>query len=305
MLYNVKHKYLNLYLIVAFVAISGIYNKAYGGGYSAAFNVFIEEGTCIDTLSICHTPTTCINKEWSIENNTIVPSSGQLFTYRYGDGTAPSSSAVHSYSLTGAYTITVTAEANASCPAKSFRSLVIVNDKCEIPVCVNDISICHAPTACINKEWSIENNTITPSSGQLFTYRYGDGTAPSSSSVHSYSLTGAYTITVTAEANASCPAKSFRSLVIVNDNCETPVCVNNISLCHPPTACINKEWSIENNTIAPSSGQLFTYNYGDGTSPSTSSVHSYSLTGAYTVTVTAEANVSCPAKSFRSLVSSK
>ena len=78
-----------------------------------------------------------------------------------------------------------------------------------------------------------------------------------------YSLTGAYTVTVTAEANVSCPAKSFRSLVIVNDNCETPVCVNNISLCHPPTACINKEWSIENNTITPSSGQLFTYRYGD------------------------------------------
>ena len=124
----------------------------------------------------------------------------------------------------------------ASCPAKSFRSLVIVNDNCETPVCVNNISLCHSPTACINKEWSIENNTITPSSGQLFTYNYGDGTAPSSSPVHSYSVTGAYTITVTAVANASCPAKSFSSTVIVNDKCETLVCVNDLAICHSPNS---------------------------------------------------------------------
>ena len=234
-----------------------------------------------------------------------MPSGGsQVFTYNYGDGSLPKSSPVHSYSLTGAYTITVTAVGNAICPSKSFSSFVLVNDKCETPVCVNDVAICHAPTACINKEWSIANNTIVPSGGsQVFTYNYGDGSLPKSSPVHSYSLTGAYTITVTAVGNAICPSKSFSSFVLVNDKCETPVCVNDIAICHTPTACINKEWSIANNTIVPSGGsQVFTYNYGDGSLPKSSPVHSYSLTGAYTITVTAVGNAICPSKSFSSFV---
>ena len=166
----------------------------------------------------------------------------------------PKSSPVHSYSLTGAYTITVTAEGNAICPSKSFSSFVLVNDKCETPVCVNDIAICHSQTACINKEWSITNNTILPSGGsQVFTYNYGDGSLPKSSPVHSYSLTGAYTITVTAEGNASCPAKTLSSIVFITDSCLNPctglsflsVAASNASVCFGQSSTLTASGAVE------------------------------------------------------------
>ncbi len=266
----------------------------------------LASGKCVNTLDFCHSPTACVNTEVTFNNLTTGATENPVFTFDYGDGTSPGASPVHIYSSVGTYTVTLTAGATASCPSQSLSSIIIVNNACNLASgkCVNTLDFCHPPIASINKEVTFDNLTASATENPVFTFDYGDGTSPGTSPVHTYSSIGTYTVTLTSGATASCPSQSLSNIIIINNayNIASGKCVNTLDFCHPPTACINKEVTFDNLTASTTENPVFTFDYGDGTSPGTSPVHTYSSIGTYTVTLTSGATASCPSQSLSNII---
>ena len=206
-------------------------------------------------------------------------SSGGAITnwaWNYGNGvTASSQSPTYTYPSSGNYTVTLTVTDVNACTASATQS-VIVNPT---PI----ISFGTSSTlGCLPVNATFSNAT---SSATNFSWNFGDGSAASTSlsPTHAYTAVGVYSVTLTA-SNTNCTSTSTQSnLITVN-------AVPHSSFSAPATTCLGDAVNLSN--LSAANGATisgYSWNFGDGSSLSTSTnpSHTYSLAGTYNVTLNA------------------
>ena len=241
------------------------------------------------------------------------------FSINWGDGnfqdniTFPIS---HTYNSTGAYSMVISAIGTNDCSnSKTYIIKNVSNPLGGINSPGSTTNLC-APTS--NLQFSI-SSWGTNSLDTTYTINYGDGTPiqvltqnqmiasvyydvanPSNSS--SYPIPHIYT-------TSSCPATSFiLTLDITNACATTPLTLGNILILIKPTAdftvppksCVNTSVLFTNTTTNGygqncSQSSIYTWDFGDGSpiittplGPPTNINHTYTTSGTYTVTLTAQ-----------------
>ena len=206
-------------------------------------------------------------------------SSGGAITnwaWNYGNGvTASSQSPTYAYPSSGNYTVTLTVTDVNACTASATQ-----------PVIVNPTPIISFGTSstsgCLPVNATFSNAT---SSATNFSWNFGDGSAASTllSPTHAYTSVGVYSVTLTA-SNTNCTSTSTQSnLITVN-------AVPHSSFSAPAATCLGDAVNLSNLSAANGSTiSGYSWNFGDGSSLSTSTnpSHIYSLAGTYNVTLNA------------------
>lgn len=226
--------------------------------------------TVCQTLNVtCTAPTA--NFSFVTTGNTIVTTnttanpSGSPITYAwsFGDGTtSTATSPTHAYTSTGVFQVCLVA--SSICGADTF--------------CQNVIVSCVPPTAGFTSSVTDSIVTLTNTSSlnsTAFTWTFGDGSPASTltNPTHTYSAPGTYTI-----------------CLIVSNTCGLDTICNTVTItCTNPTSGYNVSLSngvatFTDISLLPTS---WFWSFGDGsTSTQQNPIHSYSISGTYTVCLT-------------------
>jgi PKD repeat protein len=241
------------------------------------------------------------------------------FSINWGDGNTQANVTFpisHTYSATGAYSMTITATGNNGCVnTKTYIIKNVSNPLGGLNSPGSTQNLC-APTS--NLQFSI-SNWGTNSLDTTYKVNYGDGSPllvltqnqlnsssyfnsanPSNST--NYPIPHIYT-------SSNCPATSFEVKLDVTNACgTTPFTPGGITILTKPTAnftapaksCINSSVLFTNTTVSGfgqncSQGSVFTWDFGDGSALVTTALsapqnisHTYTTSGTYTVTLTAQ-----------------
>ncbi|MBG6111013.1 gliding motility-associated-like protein [Flavobacterium sp. CG_9.10] len=279
---------------------------------------FIDIGNQFDPFSNCGNASS--NSTYSISvGNTSASTCISSFSINWGDGNTQANIAFpisHTYSSIGAYSMTITATGvngcvnsktyiikNVSNPLGGLNSPGSTQNLCA-PTPNLQFSISNWGTNSLDTTYKIDygdgSPIITLTQNQLNSSTYYNSSSPSNSA--NYPIPHIYTST-------SCPATSFEVKLDVTNACgTTPFTLGNISILTKPTAnftapvnsCSNTSVLFTNTTISGYGqncvqGSIYKWNFGDGTPIITTPIsspqninHTYTNSGTYTVTLTAE-----------------
>jgi len=152
----------------------------------------------------------------------ISTSCGTGFTYawNYGDGGANTTSTTHTYTTAGAYNVTLYMSPNIYCKPYSVTHALTITNCC--PTCsVLDFTM---PTVCRGVSASFVSSSTCDPGAPALQWNFGEGGGFSTTSTHTYSTNGTYTVTLSKPASGSCLEKLISKTVTVTD-C-VPACVN-------------------------------------------------------------------------------
>ena len=203
------------------------------------------------------------------------------WNWDFGDGnTSKQTSPVHTYSLPGAYLVSLLVRNNISgCDFTTVKTIQVVNVKAAF--FASDTIIC-------------KGGNITFTSGlslaevQSFDWDFGDGTvsnsATSTTATHLYTAAGNYTVRLIITDILGCKDTLIKSTYIRIDG---PTARFTPSV---PGSCLNSQITFNDASVSDSTHpiQTWSWNYGDGTSETLSAPpfqHNYTTPGAYTVTL--------------------
>ncbi|WP_369769399.1 PKD domain-containing protein [Flavobacterium sp. WC2416] len=279
---------------------------------------FTDVNNLFDPFSNCSNASS--SSAYSITvGNTSASTCISSFSINWGDGNTQANVTFpisHTYSATGAYSMTITATGNNGCVnTKTYVIKNVSNPLGGLNSPGSTQNLC-APTS--NLQFSI-SNWGTNSLDTTYKVNYGDGSPilvltqnqlnsssyfnsanPSNST--NYPIPHIYT-------SSNCPATSFEVKLDVTNACgTTPFTLGNITILTKPTAnftapsksCINSSVLFTNTTISGFgqnciAGSIYTWDFGDGSPVVPTSIsapqnisHTYSTSGTYTVTLTAQ-----------------
>ena len=204
-------------------------------------------------------------------------SSGAYYAWDFGDNQYNyTASPSHIYGANGIYTITLwVSDSSTSCNSSVTQTLSISNVSCNLSSGFSYI---------ITNGYVMFTNTSTGTyPGTSYVLSYGDATSnafPSNSFNtwgHSYSASGSYTVTLTAQNSTAC-VSSYSTVISVT----VPGCSLNAGF----TYTVNSNGTVNfNNTTTGASGSAnYYWNFGIGSSWMASPpTQTYSSTGQYTV----------------------
>jgi gliding motility-associated-like protein len=279
---------------------------------------FTDVNNLFDPFSNCGNASS--SSAYSITvGNTSASTCISSFSINWGDGNTQANVTFpisHTYSATGAYSMTITATGNNGCV--NTKTYVIKNVSNPLGGLNSPGSTQNLCAITSNLQFSI-SNWGTNSLDTTYKVNYGDGSPilvltqnqlnsssyfnsanPSNST--NYPIPHIYT-------SSNCPATSFEVKLDVTNACgTTPFTLGNITVLTKPTAnftapsksCINSSVLFTNTTISGFgqnciAGSIYTWDFGDGSPAVTTSIsapqnisHTYSTSGTYTVTLTAQ-----------------
>jgi len=245
---------------------------------------FTVNGGCLNTIS------------QFVNSSTISPGNIALYTWNFGNGvTSNSINPAYTYTLPGTYTPTLSAISNQGCMSSMVNTLVIH----PLP------SIIFSPgAACVNSPiQTINASSITPGSITSYTWDFADGsTSALFNPNHTFTNSGTYVVTLTAQSNQGCINSGTRNFTIhpypsIGISPLLNSCTNNTIVVQP-----NISITGINNTI-----NGYTVNFGDGSAPVISTLiaspvtHVYSLHNTYTISIFAGSN-GCTASTATTIV---
>jgi gliding motility-associated-like protein len=119
---------------------------------------------------------------------------------------------------------------------------------------------------------------------------FGDGkTSPEQNPVHIYDRPGTYNVVLTAITDSKCSETSSAFPIVINPQ--------PLSDFDAKGLCVGKPVLLTENSTIENPGTIvkWTWNFGDGSTPSTEQhpVHKYNATGSYTITLTTESDKGC------------
>jgi gliding motility-associated-like protein len=242
----------------------------------------------------------CLGTSASFIDQSTAPSSTiTQWLWDFGNGqTSTAKDPVHTYSLAGTYTVSLTATSAIGCVSQVVTKNIIVNP---LPIASFSFS---SPQCAGGLITFTDNSTANAGNIITWTWNMGDGSAAvvrnsNAPFTHSYPSAGNYTVTLFVETNKGCISPVKTEVIMIH-----PLPVPGFIL---PDNCLNDPFSqfIDTSTIANGTASQFTYlwNFGDPNStpsnPNTSTLkdpkHKYSVVGAYNVTLTVTSAQGCVA----------
>jgi len=222
----------------------------------------------------------CVNAAIYMSTSGTIDSSSKLGTYlwTYGDATAPTTVANHTYKANGTYNIKLLLTTMYGC-----------SDSVIHPITPNAVTVPKITynLACVGKTVRFTDSSGATSS--TYSWRYGDLTSnlgvDSNREFHVYKDTGTYIVWLTIQNGSNCIDSAFRKITIPGYPKATfsaaNVCVGNAT--------------IFKNTTATSNVHVFTWNFGDGSALSNipNPTYKYAAAGTYTVELTATSAYGC------------
>jgi len=222
----------------------------------------------------------CVNAPIYMSTSGTIDSSSKLgtYTWTYGDGTAPTAVANHTYKANGTYNIKLLLTTMYGC-----------SDSVTHPITPNAVTVPKITynLACVGKTVRFTDSSGATSS--TYSWRYGDLTSnlgvDSNREFHVYKDTGTYIVWLTIQNGSNCIDSAFRKITIPGYPKATfsaaNVCVGNAT--------------IFKNTTATSNVHVFTWNFGDGSALSNipNPTYKYAAAGTYTVELTATSAYGC------------
>lgn len=224
---------------------------------AGTFNFTVNTtGTCIQKTA---TGTLIINAlpipDFSLSNPTCetkvltftdlsVPNSGaiNIWSWNFGDaGISNIQSPTHTYTNSGAYTVTLSVTTNKGCTSNPvLNRLVTVNPQPATGFIL--------PEVCLSDTYAQFTDTTRITSGTIasWLWNFGDpGSGPLNSSVlqnpqHSYTAVGIYIATLTTTSNSGCVTTLSQSFTVNGD-----IPVSNFNALNPATMCANDSIAIQ------------------------------------------------------------
>jgi len=213
------------------------------------------------------------------------------YLWNFGDGgTATTANASHTYAAGGSYNVTLTQTNGPGCT----NSEVQVVTAMDIPIVAisgadfdGDLNNCLLPADPSTSEIVTFSNTTV--NGVSYSWNFGDGsgiftTASLADFTHTYNAYGTYTVTMTATHANGCTASTTLTVVFEKYvSAAMTLDITEYSGCAPHDLGTLTNLSVNANQ--------YTWNFGDGTIITTASpippVHSYTVAGSYTISLTA------------------
>jgi PKD repeat protein len=257
-------------LDAAFLTNSGTASATLGTVGNHLLTLISYNGQCYDTLTttvvVTNSPpalafsSSAVNRTHSFANNSV---NGTSWYWTFGDGgTSTLQNPVHTYAANGTYTVCLIG--TNGCGADTLCQQVTVT----------------CPLANINFSYSVSNRTVTvtnlSSNATSYEWLWGDGgsTILANPLPHTYATYGTYNLCLIAVN--SCGSDTFCQTV--NVVCQLPVPAFTNSNSGPTFTFSN----------ASTGATTYFWTFGDGTnSTAANPVHTYSVTGSYTVCLTA------------------
>lgn len=136
---------------------------------------------------------------------------------------------------------------------------------------------------------TFQNTSISCTSNYPVYWNFGDGTPvygggniySNVNPTHTYSNAGTYDVTLYALNSTGCMVQSVTKQVTIIYSAPPK-----LKFCSPNIACTGKQVVFENQSTGYLGNTTFTWNYGDGSTATTSTIHTYSSAGTYTVILT-------------------
>jgi len=207
------------------------------------------------------------------------------WNWDFGDGTPADTiqNAVHTFTLSGTYTITLTATASTGCVDSISQQITI------IPSPENSFSVSET---CLGETVVFTNTTTIQGGGSLnYEWNFGDNsTSTSINPTHQYALTsGNYDVTLIGIATNGCTDTLVQSIKISNQ----PIPQFTWT---PTVVCEGNQVSFTSQSTGTGGDTISAYiwDFGDtGTSDLENPFHVYADTGFYDVTLTVVSPTSC------------
>jgi PKD repeat protein len=224
----------------------------------------------------------CLHLNCQVDGSDSTDSDGAVVGYAWdlGDGTTATSALVdHTYAAAGTYTVRLTVTDDDGATAVVTNALTVVANQ--------------APTAaftvsCAGRDCTVDGSTSTDVDGAVtaLAWGWGDGTAngAGSTATHSYTTSGAKTITLAITDNEGAIGSTTRA----------------VTADLAPTAsftlsCAGRLCTVNGTASSDPDGTISTYawGWGDGTANGTGSTttHTYTTSGTKTVTLTVTDNL--------------
>jgi gliding motility-associated-like protein len=223
---------------------------------------------------------TCVMTSINFVDNTSI-SSGSIssWSWSFGDsGTSILQNPSNTYSLTGTYTVSLTATSDLGCAGTLTQAIVIGNK----PVINFDYT--SGVTDCAGQALTF-NNLSTPAIGPSYSWSFGDGTGSAvKNPVHTYSLSGSYSIKLVVANPGGC-ADSLTKPYLLTLPLPAVALFSDTTLANAVVLFNN----LSTNAVKVS------WDFGDNQTSSTSSPqHTYPDVSTYEVCLTAYNQLDCP-----------
>ena len=200
------------------------------GVYTACLKVFISN-TCFKT--VCKTivigDSCALQVKWRSEadsahprrikfyNETIVPSTGALYSWSFGDGgVSQERDPVHIYEKPGAYNVCLKVVISNTCIRALCRTILVDSSSCRLEAKFEF----RIDSLQKNKVHFI-NHTFSNQTTVHYLWKFGDGTTSNEiNPTHIYQQPGSYEVCLVAETTNGCRSVYCKKVEIGNNNCQ-------------------------------------------------------------------------------------
>ncbi len=216
----------------------------------------------------------------------------QACDWNWGDGfTSTGTTATHAYSTAGTFSIRMIAH-SGNCVDTVFKS-IIVNPAPTVDFAASPFPPCEAP-------FTLHFTPIVTGAGS-YAWNFGDGTSisPQSAPSHTYAANGYYDVSLSVTSPSGCVTTLVKPQYIKLYPFLLSITVDSTSICVPQAVHFSYLAQSQNfpllNTVGyPYPITSWQWDFGDGaTSTLQNPVHTYSVFGTYTVTLTATSVNGC------------
>ncbi len=223
----------------------------------------------------------------------------------YGDGSAPTASLTHTYTMSGVYTVTLTMLDNGC--TSTISKVVTIFDLPLPSFSVSAYTICVNAVDTFSNTSSIASGTIVSNKWEVINASNTVVAAVTYSAnqefIYAFNTAGIYRVKLTATSNNGCVDTVSKTVTV---NALPTVAINSINfLVQAFHACLGTPHQLTSTGSTAGSGTIASYywDFGDGnTSSSQNPIYAYKAVGTYTVTLVITNSNGCTFSKTQSVV---
>ena len=254
-----------------------------------AKNDSIKNNFTVVKIDSCNPFTVQVINASTMTPNGFSPSA--TYTWSWGDGNTSTgfNPGIHPYTSTGVYNISLTINDTNACnnPVTVTKTVNFVNNVISTDFIMPD-------TVCPPFTHTFTNTSV---GATIYAWNFGDATTSTlTTPTHTYSTPGTYTVTlIIANPNSCNKFDTAMQVLHVKPTITSNFTSLKIDTCGPYTVSINNTSVINTLYLGAAAWTKFVWNWGDGNTANVQNplMHSYSLPGTYTITLTITDSTAC------------